>query len=318
MKYVFGPVPSRRLGKSLGIDPVPLKTCNWNCVYCQLGRTRPLTNLRREYTPRLDILAEVERTLAALPSAEIDWMTFVGSGEPTLHSSLGWLVREVKSLSRLPTAVITNGALLYLPDIRSQLSAADAVLPSLDAGNPRLFRKINRPWPKLTFDHLLNGLVAFRKEYSGKLWLEVMLVQGLNDTEEALQGIAAAIDLIRPDRVHINVPVRPPAEGWVQPADESGLRRARAILGARAVVLQPASVQPTVNGLDDLGTAILGIISRHPMQEAELCSILGVWTTAEVHQTLEALHADHKAQVIERYGEFYWSAATAYYAVGCT
>ena len=166
-KFVYGPVPSRRLGQSLGVDPIPLKTCNWNCVYCQLGRTMPLTNERRAYFPRSDILAEVKDSLDAHPDNEIDWITFVGSGEPTLHTGIGWLIRKVKDISDLPVAVITNGALLYLPEVRQELLAADAVLPSLDAGKSWLYRKINRPHPEISFERLLNGLAAFRGEYSG-------------------------------------------------------------------------------------------------------------------------------------------------------
>jgi len=216
MKYVFGPVPSRRLGQSLGIDTIPLKTCNWNCVYCQLGRTVPLTNERLEYFPREEILAEVEQALAAHKPGEIDWVTFVGSGEPALHIGLGWLIRKVKELTsatttftpqgRLPVAVITNGAILYLPEVREELAVADAVLPTLDAGNARLYRKINRPHPDITFERLVDGLIAFRKEYQGLLWVEVMLVRGLNDSEEALREIVAALERIRPDEVHINLP----------------------------------------------------------------------------------------------------------------
>jgi len=163
MKYVFGPVPSRRLGQSLGIDPVPLKTCNWNCVYCQLGRSRPMVNERLEYFPPKDILADVEKALASHEPGEIDWITFVGSGETTLHASIGWLIREVKALTNLPVAVITNGALLYLPELRTELSAANAVLPSLDAGSAGLYRAINRPHPEVTFERLLDGLIAFRE-----------------------------------------------------------------------------------------------------------------------------------------------------------
>ena len=118
MRYVFGPVPSRRLGQSLGIDPIPLKTCNWNCVYCQLGRTQPLTNQRKDYFPPQEILAEVRQSLDAHQPGEIDWVTFVGSGEPLLHASIGWLVRQVKKITELPVAVITNGSLLYLPEVR--------------------------------------------------------------------------------------------------------------------------------------------------------------------------------------------------------
>ncbi|HIE57985.1 MAG TPA: radical SAM protein, partial [Anaerolineales bacterium] len=182
MKYVFGPVPSRRLGQSLGIDPVPLKTCNWNCVYCQLGRSKPMTNERKDFFPVEEILAEVEEALAVHQPGEIDWVTFVGSGETTLNASIGALIRAVKTLTPLPVAVITNGALLYQPQVRAELVAADAVMPSFDAGNPQLYRRINRPHPDLTYERLLNGLLAFREKYEGHLWVEVMLIKDLNDS----------------------------------------------------------------------------------------------------------------------------------------
>jgi wyosine [tRNA(Phe)-imidazoG37] synthetase (radical SAM superfamily) len=317
VKYVFGPVPSRRLGKSLGIDPIPLKTCNWNCVYCQLGRTRPLTNVKREYIPRQDILDEVHETLAVHRPGDIDWITFVGSGEPALHSGLGWLIRKVKSLSNLPVAVITNGTLLYQSELRADLSPADAILPSLDAGNACLYRKINRPWPKLTFDLLQEGMIAFRREYTGQLWVEVMLVKDLNDTVESLQEIAVALKQIRPDQVHLLLPTRPPAESWVQPSDESGVQRALAILGAVANVITPASdsdikITSVADG-DNLEQAILGIVTRHPMYEKELFNVLSTWSTAEVYLTLEKLLSASKVQVIKRYGQSFWSAAISYY-----
>ncbi|HRE29884.1 MAG TPA: radical SAM protein, partial [Anaerolineales bacterium] len=129
MQYVYGPIPSRRLGQSLGIDLIPLKTCNWNCVYCQLGRSVPLTNERKEYAPRAEVLAEARAALAAHPAGAIDWVSFVGSGEPTLHSGIGWLIREVQAGTDRPVAVITNGSLLHLPEVRRDLATADAVLP---------------------------------------------------------------------------------------------------------------------------------------------------------------------------------------------
>ena len=317
MKYVFGPVPSRRLGKSLGIDPIPLKTCNWNCVYCQLGRTRPLTNVQREYIPRQDILNDVREALATHLPGEIDWITFVGSGEPTLHSGLGWLIRKVKSLSNLPVAVITNGTLLYQPELRADLSPTDAVLPSLDAGNACLYRKINRPWPKLTFDLLQEGMIAFRREYTGQLWVEVMLVKDLNDTVESLQEIAVALKQIRPDQVHLLLPTRPPAESWVQPSDESGVQRALAILGAVANVIMPASdsdikITSVADG-DNLEQVILGIVTRHPMHEKELFNVLNTWSNEDVYLTLEKLLTASKVQVIKRHGQSFWSAADSYY-----
>jgi wyosine [tRNA(Phe)-imidazoG37] synthetase (radical SAM superfamily) len=315
MNFVFGPVPSRRLGKSLGIDPVPLKTCNWNCVYCQLGRTRPLTDVRREYIPCQDILSEVQQALSSHQPGEIDWVTFVGSGEPTLHSGLGRMIRQVKKMTDLPVAVITNGALLHLPEIRAGLAAADAVLPSLDAGTPRLYRKINRPWPKLTFDRLLAGLIAFRREYEGLLWVEVMLVRGLNDTETALKEIAVALKSIQPDEVHILQPTRPPAEIWVQPSDEEGLLRARAIFGNIARVIQPASGSFDLNGAESLVDAVVGIITRHPMREDELIEMLNHFSPGEVSSVLKALEISGKAQVVERLGVRFWSAFTSFYPI---
>jgi len=318
MSVVFGPVPSRRLGRSLGIDPIPLKTCNWNCVYCQLGRTRPLTNERRQYLPRRQIMAEVEQSLAAQSPGAIDWVTFVGSGEPTLHSGLGWLIREVKALTDLPVAVITNGALLGLPEVRADLLSADAVLPSLDAADTRLYRKINRPWPTLTFDAYLRGLIDFRQEYHGQLWIETMLNKGLNDTVEALDKLAAALVQIQPDQVHLMLPVRPPAEDWVLPVDEAGLQRALSILGEVARVFHPAAALVGAFRVADLPAAILDIITRHPMREKELCELLGRSSLDEVRQVLHDLQVEHRAQAVLRRGETFWSSAGAFYSVGQT
>ena len=313
MNLVFGPVPSRRLGQSLGIDPIPLKTCNWNCVYCQLGRSTPLVNERKNYYVPEAILAEVQTALAAHRPGDIDWITFVGSGEPTLHAGLGLLIRQVKTLTDLPVAVITNGSLLYLPEVRQELSAADAVLPTLDAGNAQLYRKINRPWPELTFERLMDGLVVFRQVYHGKLWIEVMLVKDLNDTEDALRGIAAALQRIKPDQVHIVLPTRPPAEPWVEPTDEAGLLRAVAILGDVAQIVHPAEGDFDLSGCDTVVEAIVSIITRHPMREDELVRALERWTPGQVQEALEALALSGKAQVVERYGARFWSASASHY-----
>lgn len=312
-KFVYGPVPSRRLGQSLGIDPIPLKTCNWNCVYCQLGRTIPLTNERRAYYSREDILAEVKDSLDDHNDSEIDWITFVGSGEPTLHKDLGWLVREVRNITDLRIAVITNGALLYLPDVRQELLAADAVLPSLDAGKPWLYRKINRPHPEISFERFLSGMIAFREEYSGSLRVEVMLVHGLNDFKVALTDIANALEKIQPDEMHINFPTRPPVETWVQPPDDEGLLRARAILGDIAKVVHPISGTFELSGFDSLVDAVIGIITRHPMREEDVIRTLECHSPADVRETLAQIHSSGQAKIVERYGTRFWSAATTHF-----
>ncbi len=311
MNFVFGPLPSRRLGQSLGIDPLPLKgkICNWNCIYCQLGRTVPLSNARSEYSPRQDILAEVRKALALHEPGAIDWVTIVGSGETTLHAGIGWLIREIKDLTAIPVAVITNGSLLHLQEVRNDLAAADAILSALDAGNARLYRQINRPWPGLSYELLLEGLTSFRQEYHGKLWIEVMLMKGINDSEAALSEIAAALQWIQPDQVHISLPSRPPAEPSVQLPDEAGLARAATILGVRAQVIQPSSGEFDLSGFDNVGDAVLAIIRRHPMGEEELRRALENWAPGKVEQALQQLSASGTAKVVERFGERFWTAA---------
>jgi len=313
MDYVYGPVPSRRLGQSLGIDTIPLKTCNWNCVYCQLGRTVPLTNQRKEYVPQDQVLAEVKQALEDHTPGSIDWVTFVGSGEPTLHSGIGWLIREVKDLTDLPVAVITNGSLLYLPEVREDLLPADAVMPSLDAGTAELYRALNRPHPDIPFERFQQGMIDFRKAYQGNLWVEVMLVRGLNDTERALRDIAEALRPIQPDEVHLAQPTRPPVETWVKPPTEEGLMRAQAILGDVAQVLHPAKGDFDLGSYHSLTEAVIGVITRHPMREDQLLSTLERWSPDKINQTLEELRESGRAQVIERYGAKFWSGSPSRY-----
>lgn len=313
LQHVYGPVPSRRLGQSLGIDPIPFKTCNWNCVYCQLGRTQPLTTERGAFIPSEEILADVRVALAQHPPGTIDWVTFVGSGEPTLHVDLGALIRQVQRLTPLPVAVITNGSLLHLVEVRDDLLAADAVLPSVDAGSERLYRKLNRPPTSLSFAQFVGGLVAFRRQYTGKLWVEVMLVAGANDTPEALGDLAALLREIAPDQVHLSLPNRPPAEPWVRPADADGLMRATAILGDVAHVVHPAEGAFDLSGFDDVADAVVAVCTRHPMRDEELAATLPRWTPQALDQALAALARDGRIQRVERYGQRFWSCAQARY-----
>lgn len=313
MSVVYGPVPSRRLGQSLGVDPIPFKTCNYNCVYCQLGRTAPLTNERKDYIPPETILAELRRALACHGSGEIDYVTFVGQGEPLLSASIGWLLREAKGLTDIPLAVITNGSLLCRPEVRAELRIADVVMPTLDAADEETFRRVNRPWPTLHIAEIAEGMAAFRDEFPGQLWVEVMLVKGINDNEEVLSGIREALARIRPDQVHINVPIRPPAEAWAQPPDEEGLIRATAILGDTAQVV--LSCEGTFDLSTDLPLteAIIQVIRRHPLRERELQETLARFAPGEVQQALQALAAGGEAQKIVYQGQAFWRYAGGRY-----
>jgi wyosine [tRNA(Phe)-imidazoG37] synthetase (radical SAM superfamily) len=223
------------------------------------------------------------------------------------------MIRVVKSMTTLPVAVITNGSLLDRVDVREELAPADAVLPSLDAGTEELYREINRPWPGLTLESLVRGLVAFREIYTGKLWVEVMLVKDLNDSEQALKEIGRLLERIRPDEVHINLPTRPPAEPWVSPPDEEALMRARALLGERARVVLEAHGEFDLSGYDDVTSAIVAIITRHPMAEEDLIETLDRWAAGDVRRALSELRSSGNARIVSRYGKTFWSARGARY-----
>jgi wyosine [tRNA(Phe)-imidazoG37] synthetase (radical SAM superfamily) len=215
MKTLFGPVPSRRLGRSLGIDVIPQKTCSYDCIYCESGRTTHLTLKRHDFIAPGEVLEELERYFLSHPDGA-DALTFSSAGEPTLYEGLGELIGAVKKrFKRLPLNVLTNGSLLWDPQVRRDLLHADRVVPSLDAITRDLFQKVNRPHPDLELPMLLEGLLAFRREYHGQLHLEVMLVDRVNDQDEHLAAINSFVRNLRPDRVELNTIARPPADPGV-------------------------------------------------------------------------------------------------------
>lgn len=312
-RYVFGPAPSRRLGRSLGVDPVPLKTCNWNCVYCQLGRSTPVVNARRQYYPVDEILAELEDFLKHRSADSIDWVTFVGSGEPLLHAGLGVLIAAVKKMTRIPVAVCTNGSLLFLPEVREAVREADAILPTVNAGSRDLYRRINRPHPGVPYESHIGGLIVFSQEYRGMLWPEVMLVKGLNDTEEALLDLRTVLRQMNPTRVHITLPDRATAENWVEPPDADGLLRAMAILGDVAEVVHPAAEATEIGDADNAADVAAAIIERHPLREEELNALLARFGPEAARRGLAELRTSGRVQVVERFGVKFWCPARPAY-----
>jgi wyosine [tRNA(Phe)-imidazoG37] synthetase (radical SAM superfamily) len=312
MNYVFGPVSSKRLGQSLGVDLLPSKSCTWNCVYCQLGRTKEYVTERREFFPKEEILSEI---LDAVSSGKkIDWITFVGSGETTLYKGLDWLIAGVKKATEIPVAVITNGSLLSLPEVRKELLEADAVLPSLNAGSAELFERIDRPAPGFTFEKHVEGLRLFRQEYRGKLWVEVMLIRGLNDSEAALNDMAEALAEIRPDMIHLVLPTRPAPESMVGIPDEELVQRAVFILSAAAPVLHPAKGEMNLGSAENLLDTVSAIASRHPVQERELeaaLSKLFAGDAAKIRKALDSLFASGRFDKVRQGEELYWIVKTA-------
>lgn len=273
MAHLFGPVPSRRLGRSLGVDLIPPKTCPYNCMYCEVGPTTRQTRRRFAYQPEA-IIEELAEFLKD-PGMNPDFITLAGSGEPTLNLGLGRIIQEIKAMSPIPVAVLTNGALLYLPEVRRELAAADVVLPSLDAAREEVYRAINRPLPELSLESLLDGLKSFRREYRGQIWLEVMLLKGINDTEEELALLRRALQEIAPDQIQLNTAVRPVVEAAARPLDADEMAAAAACLGGPVSVIASFS-RADIAGGQCPDENFVEMLSRRPMTAPDLAQALGL------------------------------------------
>jgi wyosine [tRNA(Phe)-imidazoG37] synthetase (radical SAM superfamily) len=298
MSHLFGPVPSRRLGRSLGVDLVPRKTCPFNCIYCEVGPTTHST-LERFHHQGGAILQELEEYLAG-PGVGLDYITLAGSGEPTLNRDLGVIIRRLKSLTATPVAVLTNGALLQDREVRRELAAADVVLPSLDAAREETFQAINRPLPGLGLEGLVHGLAAFRQEYRGQIWLEVLLLKGLNDGEAELTALHRLLAKLAPDKVQLNTSVRPGVENWSRPLTRQEMAAAAARLGPRVEVIA-SSNGGTMTSATFTDADFVEMLSRRPMTAADLAQALGL-PLPEVEERLRRLRAEGRISC-DLYGE---------------
>ena len=301
-KYIYGPIPSRRLGLSLGVSPIPKKFCNYSCIYCQIGVTHNLTNTRREFFPLEDIINEFKRYISS--DKNFDVVSIVGEGEPTLYSKLGELIISLKKLTDKPIAVITNTGLLYDKNVQEELLNADIVLPSMDFFSQESFKSLHRPYGRLDFQKSYNGLVEFSKKFKGELWLEVMLIEDINSSKEDLLKLKELIKNINYSKIYINTAVRPPAESWVKPASKETIDFAVGLLDG--ISIDNLSDGNFISEIKDNYEAILSIIKRHPMNQHELKGFLlgRKLTNKEIENIFLRLKEDENIEILE-YKGFY-------------
>lgn len=289
MKTIFGPVPSRRLGRSLGIDVIPAKTCSYDCIYCESGPTTRLTCKRRTFVAPEDVLRDLEEYFRSRPGGA-DALTFSSPGEPTLYAALGELIRAVKKrYPSLPLVVLTNGSLLGDPGVRKDLLGADRVVPSLDAVTREVFLKVNRPHPSLDLDGIIEGLKAFRREYTGELHLEVMVVEGVNDHEAELKAIARIADLVKPEEVELNTVVRPPADLRSRGLSSKEMEAISLLFPLGKTRIIGCFHGPGTCGADpDLDRRVLDMVKIRPCTAPEMAASLGV-SPEDLEAVLEKL-----------------------------
>lgn len=305
-KYLFGPVPSRRLGMSLGVDLVPAKVCSLDCVYCEVGKSTKLTLERREYIPYDAIIAELTDYFANNPDP--DYFTFSGSGEPTLNCRIGDVISFIKQRKpHIPVAVLTNANLLSDPRVRAELMQADLVLPSLDAVSEATFLKINRPAANLTATKHIQGLIDFSHEFNGSIWLEVFILPDYNDSDEEVLALKEVIEKIRPDSIQLNTLDRPGTVNGLHGASRSELQRVADLLGLENVTIIAAPLQRKhIQAYrSDAENAILETISRRPCTLEDIEQILGLHRS-EINKYLDILEAEGKVEVSnQQRGAFY-------------
>jgi wyosine [tRNA(Phe)-imidazoG37] synthetase (radical SAM superfamily) len=301
--HLYGPVPSRRLGYSLGVDILPFKTCSLDCVYCQLGSGPKTTVRRAEFVPARAVLAQVRKAVAS--GRTIDAITFSGSGEPTLNSGIGTIIRGIKRFTRIPVVVLTNSSCLASPGVRRDLRQADIVVPSLDAADEAVFRKVNRPHAGLTAAAIIAGLAAFRREFAGQIWLEIMLVRGVNDGPRHLKKLKAAAALIRPDRIQLNTVVRPPAEKSARPLGPAEMEKIREFFGDGAEIIADFNATARSAPAGDAEAAVLAVVGRRPVTAGDLSLSLGR-PRKEIEELLRSLGSAGKIRSVVHRKKIYW------------
>jgi wyosine [tRNA(Phe)-imidazoG37] synthetase (radical SAM superfamily) len=305
--HLFGPVPSRRLGVSLGIDLTPDTSCTFNCVYCECGKTERLTRERREYVPTVDVIRELHAYLSTTP--DLDSITFSGSGEPTLHSGIGEIIAFLKdTYPQYRVTVLTNSSLLDREDVRAALHRADLVIPSLDAISEPVFRKVNRPLPGITSASIINGVRVFCAEFTGTVWIEIFIVPGINDTAEELELFKTILQTLRFDRVQVNTLDRPGAVSWITPVPTPRLEAISRFLGQGVELVASRRDPRALPASDALARdLILSTIQVRPCTAEDLALITGLPPSVIETGMQELLGDDLVETQMEERGLFYFA-----------
>ncbi|MCJ7664038.1 MAG: radical SAM protein [Desulfobacterales bacterium] len=307
MKYTYGPVPSRRLGLSLGVDLVPKKICTYDCIYCQIGRPTLQTMERKEYVPARTILRDVREALHEWGN-KINYIAISGSGEPTLNTAIEKVIQGLKKMAAIPVAVITNSSLLLLEEVRQALLLADVVMPSLDAVTPAVFQTVNRPIPSLAIEQIIEGLAAFRGEYKGQIWLEILLCRGVNDSGEEIGRIREAIRIIRPDKVQLNTVVRPGVEDYAAALPQDRMEQIKNALGGDAEIIAEFEGERHRMPPEAVEERVIRIIQRRPETPDDLAKALGLHDL-EIAKVLERLAKEGKVTCRVFNQRLYYEAA---------
>jgi len=309
MNYLFGPVPSRRLGVSLGIDLLKAKICSFDCIYCEVAPTGDKTMKRDEYVPADEVLAELREYLVENFN-NLDFITFSGSGEPTLHSRIGYIIREIKKMTDVPVCVLTNSTLLIDPAVREEISAADLVIPSVDAVSPALVEAVNKPLPGFDMQTIVEAIKKFKEEYSTHIWLEILLCGGINDTDDEFARFAEIVKYINPEKVQINTVARPSMAYEAHPVPAERIKVLADMLGDKADIIQPFSKRRSeVNGrsAEELTVTLLKIRSCHLDEIARATGLNG----ENLDNLLAKLTADGRITRVEFNGLSYYKITGA-------
>ncbi|MBW1782370.1 MAG: radical SAM protein [Deltaproteobacteria bacterium] len=270
--YVFGPVPSRRLGLSLGVDLIPPKTCTFDCLYCQVGRTTDKAIQTRPFVPVDEVVSQVaERLSGCSPDA----VTLAGSGEPTLHSQIDQVISGIHGITDTPVALLTNGSLLWDDAVGQRVREVNIVMPTLCSAHEETFRRIHRPHPSLDLETIVTGLRRFRREYRGRLFLEVVLLAGINDTEAEMEDLRALINNISPDKIQLNTVVRPPSDARAKSLDRERLEEIKLFFGETAEIVVDAPLARQALMSDSLAKALVDMVKRRPLRLKDMADSLG-------------------------------------------